>query len=505
MGQTIAIDMGVVIKETIRTSIVNYLGVLLGVVNVLWLQTFILKEGEIGLIKYILDWSLLIQPFVVMGANSLPIRFIHRFKRNKERNDFLSFILLIPVCTGVLFLGCFVLLKDQMHHFLGEDVLQYKSYFIYVVPLVFSYSYLIIFEGILQSQSDIFYSSLLKNVFIRVAFMLLLILFYYEIIDFYRMFQLYVLSYLVELVLLFVYFKKQIRFRFNFSLAFYKHPLRAEVINYSLFLIVGSGGLVLMNKVDVLMITDLMSGYGEALDFVGVYAVSFFIAAVIEMPKRVVSQLLYPTLSKLVTEGDRKEVVFLYKKSALNLSIIGLFLFLMVWYNLDSLFQIIPNGHIYAQGKWVVFFIGISKLSEMFFGVSQEVLIATKYYRYNLYLIPFLIVVTVLSNYMLIPVYGIVGAALATAITAVLYSLSRFLVIVYLLGMSSLSIGQIKVLLVLALVMLVYWFKPIFFDNCYLEILFNCVVISIVFIGGNLLLKSSVELNSTVDKVFGRG
>lgn len=497
--------MGVVIKETIRTSIVNYLGVILGVVNVLWLQASILSEGEIGVIKYLLDWSFLILPFVVLGANSLPIRFIHRFSEGKELNQFLSFVLLIPIFTSVILGILFFLFKEPFYAFLGDEVLTYESYFVYLIPLIFAHTYLVIFEGVLQSKADIFYSSILKNVFIRVVFMGLLLLHKFDVISFSQLFQLYVLGFVLELVLLFVYFKKHVEFRFELNLGFLKHPLKKEVISYSLFLIVGSGGLVLMNRIDVLMIADLMAQFGEVFNYVGVYAVSFFIAAFIEMPKKVITQLLYPALSKLATENNRDEMQVLYKQSAINLSIIGLFLFLGVWYNLDYLFNIIPNGDVFEQGKWVVFFIGVSKLSEMFFGVSQEVLIATKYYRYNLYLIPLLIIVTIISNYVFIPIYGITGAALATAITAVLYSLSRFLVIIYLLKMNSLTFSQLKVMFVLLIVVLVFWLKPQVFNSNFLEIILNSVIISVVFIGGNFVLKTSQEMNALINKFLKLG
>ena len=38
----------------------------------------------------------------------------------------------------------------------------------------------------------------------------------------------------------------------------------------------------------------------------------------------------------------------------------GTLLFLLVWVNIDNIFDIIPHGEIYEAGKWVVFFIALS-------------------------------------------------------------------------------------------------------------------------------------------------
>jgi len=59
-------------------------------------------------------------------------------------------------------------------------------------------------------------------------------------------------------------------------------------------------------------------------------------------------------------------------------------LFLGIWCNIDSIFELIPNGEIYSPGKWVVFYIGLSKLFDMATGVNQEIVGTSKYYKIDL-------------------------------------------------------------------------------------------------------------------------
>ena len=83
--------------------------------------------------------------------------------------------------------------------------------------------------------------------------------------------------------------------------------------------------------------------------------------------------------------------------------IVGGLIFLGIWCNIENVFKLIPNGEIYAQGKWVVFYIGISKLFDMATGVNQEIVGTSKYYKIDLLFYLFLVVVAVITNLIFIP------------------------------------------------------------------------------------------------------
>ena len=80
--------MGIIIKETIKTSIINYVGIIIGFVSVLFIQTEVLTEKDIGLVRLILDKALLILPFFMLGLHSVASRFYFYFETVDLKRNF---------------------------------------------------------------------------------------------------------------------------------------------------------------------------------------------------------------------------------------------------------------------------------------------------------------------------------------------------------------------------------------------------------------------------------
>ncbi len=490
--------MGIVIKKAISTTVINYVGVILGVINVLWLQTAIITELQVGILSYVMDVTILVLPFVMFGMSGLPGRFIHHFTEGKEHDGFISLLLIVPLIVFFILSVSTLLFKDNVVALMGDNVMNYKSYLVFIFPLVFCYVYLSILEAILVTKSLIVFPSFLKTIYRRLSLMILLIFYSFNVFDFYELIFWYTIAHFIELLMLFVFFKKSVNFKFRSPKMITKHSEKKAIISYTLFLFIGISGAVMVGKIDTIMISSITDDF----KLLGVYAIAFFIAAVIEMPKRIVFQLSYPIMSRLVSEGNDEELKKIYEQSGINLSIIGVFLFLLIWYNIDELFLIIPNGEIYAAGKWVVFFIGLAKVIDAIFGTSDLMINATKYYKLNGILVPFLIILTIVSNYFLIDLYGITGAAIATSIVLLVYSCAKYFSVLFLIKMNLLTKRHIFIGINTLLVVLIFMFKTRWAENNFLEIIINSALITLVFIGGNILMKSSEELNHLIIKNF---
>jgi O-antigen/teichoic acid export membrane protein len=84
---------------------------------------------------------------------------------------------------------------------------------------------------------------------------------------------------------------------------------------------------------------------------------------------------------------------------------------------------------VYETGKWVVLMVGISKIIDMGTGLNSEILINSKFYRYDLLFYIVLAVSVVVGNLIFIPLYSYNGAALAALIALALYNTIKFLFI----------------------------------------------------------------------------
>ena len=81
----------------------------------------------------------------------------------------------------------------------------------------------------------------------------------------------------------------------------------------------------------------------------------------IAIPRNVIAAISTPLLAQAWKRNDISQIEEIYKKSSLNLLIVGCFLFLLIWCNLDFIYQIIPRHEVYETGKWVVLMVLFSQ------------------------------------------------------------------------------------------------------------------------------------------------
>ena len=95
--------MGIIQKQGIQNTIITYLGIVIGFVNLIIIQPLLLTKEEVGLIRVLFSFSSLVAVLVPLGITNITIRYFPLF-RNKEKGHFgfLGFVLLFPVVGGIL-------------------------------------------------------------------------------------------------------------------------------------------------------------------------------------------------------------------------------------------------------------------------------------------------------------------------------------------------------------------------------------------------------------------
>ena len=67
--------MGIIIRQSIKGTIVNYIGVLIGIFTTFFVLTDLLKPEEIGLTRVLIDAGMLFAGLAQLGTSSSIIRF----------------------------------------------------------------------------------------------------------------------------------------------------------------------------------------------------------------------------------------------------------------------------------------------------------------------------------------------------------------------------------------------------------------------------------------------
>lgn len=135
------------------------------------------------------------------------------------------------------------------------------------------------------------------------------------------------------------------------------------------------------------------------------------------------TQILQPLTSKSLNEFNTKEVERLYKKSSINLLLVGGLFFILVNCGVGELFKLMEDKG-YAGGEYVVLMISLAKLYTMFLGSNGAIINNSKFYRITLPLALGMSICVYFLNHVFYYkiALGTDGLALATLITILVFN-----------------------------------------------------------------------------------
>jgi O-antigen/teichoic acid export membrane protein len=198
-------------------------------------------------------------------------------------------------------------------------------------------------------------------------------------------------------------------------------------------------------------------------------------------------------------ENKHDELNQLYKKTSINLQIVGGFVMLCIFVNINQLYELVPKE--YSGGIAVVFMIGLSKYFDLILGNNNAIIFNTKYYRMVLYLGLMLVVLTVVLNMIFIPIFGIFGSAFATLLSITLYSLAKLLFVVKKLNLYPFTKETISsMLLTFALFLVFYFWEFPFFQL--ISIALKSILVTILYVYLNYRFNISPDINKVIDNIL---
>jgi O-antigen/teichoic acid export membrane protein len=151
----------------------------------------------------------------------------------------------------------------------------------------------------------------------------------------------------------------------------------------------------------------------------------------------------------------------------------------------------------YSSGRYVIFFIGLAHVIDSAAGVNGVILATSKYFKYDSLFHLGLIGVTIAANLIFIPRFGITGAAIATAITYLIFNTFRYVFILMAFNMQPFSYKTPVIILVGLVAYLCASSLPDF-SNYLLNIIMRSSAITIVFGLSIYFFNLSEDINSTI-------
>ena len=151
----------------------------------------------------------------------------------------------------------------------------------------------------------------------------------------------------------------------------------------------------------------------------------------------------------------------------------------------------------YYAAKYAFFFLALAKYIDMATGLNGYIIVTSKKYKSDLWFMFSLIVATVLMNLVFIPIYGILGAALATFCSVTLYNLLRLIFVQYYYKMQPFTINCLWVLIITVAVWGIESQIP-YLHNKYVDIAVRSTVITVLYSGAILYFKLSKDVNDLI-------
>ncbi len=415
--------MGVIIRQSFKTSAAAYVGVLLGALITLLLLPKFFSEEQIGIYRILIAIGATFTPFVQLGTAHIADRFFPMVRSTDRRHhNFLSFLLTYSALGVLLFLVLYIGFPDFWLSFFAKKAPEINRYYAFVPFLVIFLVYQGLFEAYIRCHLEVFTSTFLKEVWFRFCMIALILAYAFAWLSFDDFVWAFVGNYALVVLLMGAYIAFVLKsFALGLDFSFFTASLRKEMRVFGFYIMLGGASSVVINQIDVLMLGGLLGAQQT-----GIYTISLFIGTVVEIPRRAIALIATPIIAKAWAENNLAEIKNVYEKSSINQFLIGAFIFLSIWLNIDQLFGLMPQGTVYAQGKYVVLFIGLTRLFDMLMGVNNEIILQSKHFRFNLVSNLFLALFIVGSNYLLIPLYQLNGAAFATMLSIVAFNFLRF-------------------------------------------------------------------------------
>lgn len=464
---------------------------MLGFVSTILLFPHILESDQYGLTRLLMSLALVCAQFSHLGIKNVVIRYYPYFQQSDtSRQSLLTLTIVISMAGFGLFLALYFVFDHILVNYYTDKSTLFAKYSTYLPPLVLFILFFETLNSYVRALKDSVTGSFVNEVLVRTLIIILLIVFDFRAISFTQFMILFVLIYGIQPFYLLIYLYKRSELSFASPFRSSSRRLLKGMSAYGLYSLLGGVTALLVGNIDIIMLsamTDLTS--------TAVYAIAFYVGSVIAIPQRSIGKIATPILATFLKEKKYQDIGLLYEKTSLNQIIAGSLLLLGIWANMHNLMDLLPPE--YQGSKWVIIIIGFAKLFDMATGINGGIILNSSLYRFDLYTNILLVLLAIGTNYLLIPIYGIVGAAVATAGSVLIYNLVKLLFVWVKFSLQPFRWSALSVLII-AGGCLALSFQIPYMLNFFIDLTVRSLIITVIFF--SLIL--AFNLSSDVTQLF---
>lgn len=479
--------MGVIQRQSIKNFFTSYVGILIGFVNILIIQPRFLAPEELGLTRVLYSFSLLLCTFVPLGTANISIKFFPKFRNPAKRHHGFFGFIIWSTFIGFILTACMLLVFKNF--FIGQYLEKSKlfaDFFYFVFPLTFILALITQLNTYCYSLYKSTVPSFINDIVMRVGIIALISLYYLKLFSLSTFIILFVSVYGTQIILLLIYIFYEDKPGFIIDFSFFKTIGWKPLISFGLILWLSS-----ISSTGLKELATIILGTKVSLDNVAVYVVAAFIPTLIEAPLNALDKIATFNITTALSNNNLKIVDEIYKKSARYMLLIGGLLFLLVNGNIQSLLQFLPEK--YRGGENIVFILSFGTLFNMATGLNSQILVYSEKYFYGALMMIIAVIINFILQLLLIPHYGVIGAASATACSGIIMNSANSIIVFKHYRLQPIDTNTFKVAALILVIGTVDYFIPHFL-NAYSDIILHSGIIAALYVTGSYLLNFVPEL-----------
>ena len=504
--------MGIIAKQSIQGTIVTYLGVAVGFVTTFFVLTRFLSAEEIGLARVLIDAATLFIGLAQLGTSSSIIRFYPHFKAKGEKQEergentehgFFFWTMIIPMVGFSLFTAIYCACYTPLSQWFGEKSPLFVEYYYMVIPMAFFMLYQTIFETNANVRMHIVIPRAVRELITRIGLLIVYLLYAFECLDINGYVIALCVVYAVAMLcnMGYLFSLGEISLRPDMQFLRQNRSLIRQYVLYTGFLLISAVASVLAPTLSSFFITAEMG-----LSFTGIFAIATYIAVMVSIPYRSMTAIASPQLATAIKENNQHETAHLMQQVSSTLLLIGGMILCVIWLNIDLIFHILPNGETYASARQVVLMLGTSQLIIAVCSFTSSALNYSRFYAFSLLFSFILTALSIMLNNLLIPHFGMNGAAISNLLAYGIYFLLIVLTVRFTLHTPTFTRQHLKIILLIIVIINLnfLWLKHLPINNIWI----SSIVRTIVLIGGGCFVawvkNLSPEINQQVRSIISK-
>ena len=487
--------MGIIQRQALRNTIINFAGAGIGGIVRMLTPIFVPSSSEVGLVMILDTISGAFVSFLNLGYNQILIKLFPKYRNaEKGHHGFLLLgIWLSLIGVGISFL-IFYFFSDSFANS-KTDMELFRRFAFLVFPMIFFRIIFYNIDGYAKMLYNTFIGVFLDTFMNKLIIVLSMVLYASALITFDSFVYIYALSFCVPglLVTIFAFMKTE---RIVMPARELRTPEeRKKIYEYILFgMLLGASGSVVV-YIDQLMILEMTS-----FKLLGIYSILFFAARFILIPTNAILRIAQVVISEAWEKNDQKTIRDIYQKSCVNLLLISSFLLGLGWTVINPVFSLHPKYAEYIEYSYIYLVLGIGIVVEMGTGVNAAIIASSKHYRYNMYFSVVTAVLLIGLNYFLISHYELAGAAVASLIVMTVINISRWYLLYRVYQLQPFDKQFAKAFVISASFILICYFVD-YTAPPITKIILNTVVLTTVFWTIAIGLRLSPDINGWLKKI----